>query len=153
MEDYPANNQASRLPRQEIVEPKTSSEKKIEAVVTGAVSRRKKPLGKRFAETFFGGNLKKVAQYILEEVLLPAAKDTVADVVSQGIERMVYGEARSSSRRTGYRPGNSHGHVSYNRFSQGPPSSSRRDDPRPTNRRSRSPLDFDDIILATRAEA
>lgn len=152
MENYPPNSQASRVPAQEPAKIEKTDEKKIEAVVTGGVSRRKKPLGKRFSETFFGDSLKNVGKYVLDNVLVPALKDTFADVVSQGIERMVYGESKSSSRRTGFRPGGfSHGNVSYNRSYQ--TQSPRRDEPRPMTRRPAGGFDFDEIVLPTRAEA
>jgi hypothetical protein len=128
--------------------------KKIEKVVAGQVVRRKKPLSKKFMETFVGGDAKSVWQYVVFDVLIPAGKDMVADAFSQGIERMLFGEARSTSRRTGARPGGN-GYISYNRYS--PSNSQRRDEPRERNsgpsRRARATHDFDEIILATRAEA
>jgi hypothetical protein len=148
VEDLPANSH--RLRREPDVEEKT--DKKVEKVVTGGVSRRKKPLGTRFVETIFGGDGKGVFQYILLDVLVPAAKDTIADVVSQGIERALFGESRSSSRRTGTRTPSSSGYVSYNRYS-GSPLTGRRDEPREVSRRARGTHDFDEIILATRVEA
>lgn len=48
MDNYPGN---SRTGKEESVEPK-----KIEKVITGEVVRRKKPLGRRFMETFIGGS-------------------------------------------------------------------------------------------------
>lgn len=150
MEDFPAN---SRRPAREVKAEKPEA-KKVERVTQGEVVRRKKPLGKRFTETFVGGqDVQGVWGYVVMDVLVPAAKDMAADAVSQGIERMLFGEARSTSRRTGARPG---GHTPYNRYS---PSSAlgRREDPRESrrelSRRSRANHDFDEIILATRVEA
>jgi hypothetical protein len=153
VDDYPPNSRKSREPKVEPTLPEP--EKRAEKVVEGEVVRRKKPLGRRFTETFFSGSGRGVVSYIVLDVLLPAAKDTIADVVSQGIERMLFGEARSVSRRTGSRPSGSSGYVSYNRYSSQPPSASRREDPRSTDisRRARATHDFDEIILATRAEA
>lgn len=148
MEELRGNSHRQR--REPAVEEPT--DKKLEKVVTGDVSRRKKPLGKRFTETLFGGDGRGVLQYILLDVLVPAAKDTIADVVSQGIERALFGEARSSSRRTGPRNPGSSGHVSYNRYS-GSPLTGRREEPREVSRRARGNHDFDEIILATRVEA
>lgn len=148
MEDYPANSQASRIPKPAKSESKPADEKKIEAVVTGAVSRRKKPLGRRFADTFFGDTLKSAGKFVLESVLLPAFRDLVNDVITQGTERIVYGD-RAGGRRSGNRYSN--GHVSYNRISSG--GSRFREDPRERPRSRSGPLDFDDIVLATRAEA
>lgn len=145
MENYQTNSQKSKE------EPKKAStkDKKIEKVVIGEVERRKPTLGKRFMQTFGGGDARGVGSYIMWDVLLPAAKDTIADAVSQGVERMIFGESRSSSRRGGHRPGGPNGYTSYNRMSD-----NRRDDPRPTlSRQARSKFDFDEIVLNTRVEA
>jgi hypothetical protein len=128
-------------------EEKAEPTKKIEKIVAGEVVRRKKTLRKRFAETFTGGDMRSVGNYVLFDVLLPAAKDTIADATSQGIEKMLFGEARSTSRRHGIKNG---GHISYNRFSS---PTSRREAPSGPSRRARATHDFDEIILATRGEA
>ena len=125
-------------------------DKKIEKVIEGEVTRRKKPLGKRFAESMLAGeDAHSVMGFVVMDILLPAAKDMMADAVSQGFERMIYGEVKSTSRRGGHRPSGSSGYVSYNRFS----SPSRREDSRPLSRRSRASHDFDEIIIETRVEA
>lgn len=146
MDEFPGN--ASKAEK----EPDPDS-KNVEKVVTGEVVRRKKPLGKRIKEIFVGGDARSVGNYVMFDVLVPAAKDTIADIVSQGIERMLFGEARSTSRRTGFRPsGGSPGYVSYNRFSPSQPT--RREEPRAQiSRRARASHDFDEIILSTRIEA
>lgn len=148
MDSYPSNSHKSK----KAAEPEEAS-KKIERVVEGEVLRRKKPLSKRFTETFVGGDARSVGSYVLFEVLLPAVKDTIADVTSQGVERMLFGEARSSSRRTGNRPGYGNSYVSYNRFSPNTRETPRRDEFRGPSRRARATHDFDEIILATRVEA
>jgi hypothetical protein len=142
---FPPNSQASKEPEG----------KKIEKVVTGAVRTRKPSLGKRFAEAFMGGaDAKSIWQYVIFEVILPAAKDTLADAVSQSVERALFGEARSASRRTGNRPSGSTGYISYNRFSgsSSSPLSSRREDDRVSMRGQRGAHNLDDIILATKSE-
>jgi hypothetical protein len=152
VEGFPANSREGKRPVKSTGSVEKTEEKKIERVVESEVVRRKKPLGKRFLETFIGGDAKSVAHYVLFDVLLPAAKDTVADAVSQGIERMLFGEVRSTSRRTGAPPGGQRsGYTSYNRFSANAPS--RREDPRGPSRQNRATHNFDEIILATRVEA
>jgi hypothetical protein len=141
---FPAN---SRNPRRQ----EEKEDKKLEKVVTGPVARRKPSLGRRIREMFVGGDAQSVGGYVLIDILIPAVKDTLADMVSQGIERMLFGEARSTSRRTGYRPGGSSGYVAYQRYSSSR-SQERREDPRP-RLRSKGSHNFDDIILATRVEA
>lgn len=151
MENYPAN---SKRPKSSQDETPKDEPKRVEKVVQGAVVRRKKPLGKRFADTFLGGDARGVLGYVMMDVLLPAAKDTIADAVSQGIERMLFGESRSTSRRTGSRPGPAgYGHVNYNKYHSSSSSMVRREEPRSVSRRARSSHDFDEIILNTRVEA
>lgn len=136
--DYPPNSRVSR----------ETEPKKVEKIILNDVTRRRKPLSKRFMETFVGGDAKSVGQYVLFDVVIPAMKDTIADVVSQAIERMLFGEARSTSRRTGVRPSGSGGFINYNRIS-----SNRREEERPSLRRGRSVHDLDDLVLNTRPEA
>lgn len=154
MEDFPSNSHVGR----EAERSQPVGEKKVEKVVVGVVERRKTPFLKRMQASFFGGDARGVVGYILVDVLLPAAKDAVADAVSQGIEKMLFGEVRSVGRRTGYRPGESRpGYTSYSRPSSGTRPEPRTQ-PRPEPRRDMSPrargqFDFDEIVLATRAEA
>lgn len=145
--DYPSNSKKARTAKDDL----TENPKKIEKVVEGEVVRRKKPLGRRFTETFIGGDLKTAGAYVVFEVLLPAARDMIADAASQGVEKMLFGEPRSTSRRGRFGDGKN-GYVSYNRYA---PSSSllRREEPRGPSRRARANHDFDEIILATRVEA
>lgn len=148
MNSFPANSHRANNPR-----PEPNTSKKVEKVAVGDVVRRKRSLGKRFKETFVGGNAKGVWEYVTLDVLIPAAKNMFADAFSEGMERMIFGESRSSSRRGGYRPGSQggNGYVSYNRYSA---SSPRQEERTPTvSRRGRAAHDFDEIILGTRVEA
>jgi hypothetical protein len=146
VEEFPTNSHRAKKGINE------DQPKKIEKVVVGSVVRQKKPLGRRFLDTFFGGDAQGVVGYVMMDVLIPAAKDMIADAVTTGIERMIFGEVRSTSRRSSIRSNPSGGYVSYNRFSSGQ-TAGRREDPRDISRRARSSHDFDEIILATRVEA
>lgn len=152
MENYPANSKRLNTSPDETqqVEPK-----RIEKVVQGEVVRRKKPLGKRFFETFLGETAKNALGYVLTEVLIPAAKDMVVDAGQEALQRMVKGESAGSRRHINRSTGGMNGHVSYNRFHQSPSVGRReREDPRRSvSRRARASHDFDEIILDTRVEA
>jgi hypothetical protein len=150
VDEFPGNSRRVLKPTEKVEKPEPVEEKRVERVVEKAAIRRKKPLSKRFLETFIGGDAKGVLGYVMMDVLLPAAKDTIADAFSQGIERMLFGEVRSTSRRAGYRPNSgTSGYVSYNRLSNG--AQVRREEPRPPYEKKRH--EFDEIILATRVEA
>ena len=126
---------------------KEPTKEPLEKVVKTDVIKRKKPLGTKFKETFFGGDTSSAWDFVAYDVLIPAAKDMLADAVSQGFERMIYGEARSSSRRTGKRPGETH--YDY----RGVSSRRGRSRGREISKRARGRHDFDEIVLATRMEA
>jgi len=88
-------------------------------------------------------------------VLLPAAKDAVSDAVSQGMDRLIFGESRRSGSRSSSRPGTS-GYTAYNRYSSTAPwKNDRREDPRTrdVSRKSRASHDFGEILLGSRIEA
>jgi len=144
MEPLPANSHKSKSQQTE-----EQTKPKIEKVVAGTVVQRKKPLGKRMAETFGATDMKSVGGFVLLDVILPAAKDMVADAISQGIERMLFGEARSTSRRPNKQYSNN-GYVSYNRYA---PSNNPPFKPNVPSRKSRASHDFQEIILETRVEA
>lgn len=149
MDHYPTNSHAAKKEANE-----ANNSKRVERIITGTVNRRKKPLGQRFFETFVGGDASSVWSYVLGEVLIPAAKDVISDAITQGIDRMLFGDSRPGGYRRNSR--SSSGYVNYNRYS--PPSSnwgSNRDRPRnhDISRRARASHDFDEIILATRPEA
>jgi len=140
--EFPANSRRSRED--------PPAEKKINKVVEGQVIRRKKPLGRKFGELFVTGDSRSVSQYVFLEVLLPAARDAVVDAVSQGIERMIFGEVRSSARRNAASRGTgSGGYVSYNRYA----TPAREDRRPPMSRQARATHNFDEVILPTRREA
>lgn len=120
---------------------------KVEKVVTGEVIQRKKGMGRRIADTFTGEDFGSVRQYVIFDVAVPALKSLISDMVSQGIERTLFGDSRP---RGG---GGSGARVSYNRMYGG--GNTRRDESRrpAMSQRGRATHDFAEIIIGTRAEA
>jgi hypothetical protein len=145
--EFPGN---SKNPRPQGAEPERE---KIEPVVINPVSDRKKPLLKRIANIFIGGDSKSVVNYVLMDVLVPQAKEMLAEATSQGIERMIYGES-SPGRRRGFanRPGGNA--TPYNRYAvRGNHPLGRAGAPdRPVMAEPRG-QDVDDLLFATRPEA
>jgi len=149
MEQFPSNSKSSR-------ETEKEETKDVKQVTVGKVIVRKPSLGKRFFRTFIAGDGHSVGQYVLMEILVPAFKDLISDIVSQGTEKLVYGDARSTSRRTGQRPVGGGTYVAYNRPDSSPPwrRGSARESSRPDiSRRARATHDLKEIILTTRPEA
>jgi hypothetical protein len=120
--------------------------KPLQKVISGRVVKKKKGFGEKFAESFLGNDRRSVGEYIIHDVLIPAAKDTIADMVKGSIEMFLFGERRGS--RTSRERGKSY--VSYSSYYKGD-RDRERDDKRSRTNRARH--DFDDIILETRGEA
>ena len=119
-----------------------------EAVTKARIIAPKKPLISRI----FGDNFQSVGQYITWEVLMPALKSTINDIVSNGISMLLYGEGDRSSR---IRREKTRSYVSYNRLYD-----ERDPIPRKAHRttiapaaRHRTRHRFDDIVIGDRAEA
>lgn len=142
-----------------------SMQKRIDKVVEGEVIRRKRPLGRRFKDFFFGSvDAQSVWEYIVQDIFVPAAKDLIYDAGSGGLERALFHDESRHRRR--HRPSRSSSRTDYNRLTRRyddrppfPPADRRRDEFRDRDRDRRpshgSPrkVELDDILLATRAEA
>lgn len=159
MTEFPSNSYADRstaTPRP--AEPAVERVKAEPLPLQGHVVRQKKPLGKRFAETFFGGHVQGVGGYLVMEILLPAARDLVYEMMLGGAERMLYPDmgGRPGGRRSPLtRPpgGPTASRFNYNGVTR----DARREDPRGEISRSArrehqfESLGFDNLVDATEA--
>lgn len=160
MTEFPGNAQRRVAPSQPPVaaqEPKAAvPEKKVEKVVSGEVIRRKTPLSKRIKSVFMGGDSQSVKDYVVLEVIIPAFKDTIADAVTGGIERMIFGDSYRPSRRGSGRfsPGGNNP-FNYAAVSNRNAVPGRfREDPRvPLSRQARATHQFDEVIFPSRPDA
>ncbi len=147
-DNFPSNSKTNKKePR-----PVKAEDRKLEKVVTGTVKKQKRSFSKKLAETFLEDDTKSVGSYIFHDVLIPAAKAMISDMVGGGIEMLLFGEKRGrNTRREGGRSYTSYG-------SQYRTTERDRDRDRPRGARdisytSRARHDFDEIILETRGEA
>lgn len=119
-------------------------EKKVEKVVQGKVKTRPKSGARKLTDVFISEDASNVKSYIFMDVLVPAVKKAISDIVRDGIDMILYGDSgrRKSSGSASY--------VSYRDYSR-----SDRDRFRDRDResRTRSGYNHDDIILETRGEA
>ena len=135
MTEYKGNSHRSK----ETTE--VAERKKLEPIAKAKT--KKKSEGKKIVNAFVSEDITSVKDYILMEVLLPAAKKAISDVVTNGIEMILYGETRSKSKGRESR-------VSYTKYYD---RERDRDYDRPTRSRGSYGYDYDDIILDTRREA
>lgn len=119
--------------------------KKVEKVVKGKVKTKKKNGITKFADVFVSEDVSSVKSYIIGEVLIPAMKKALSDIVTNGIDMILYGESGVTKRKS---PGS---RVSYTNYYD------RRDRDRDRygydDRRVRAGYDFNDVILDSRGEA
>ena len=134
--DYKPNSHRSKIDQKE--QPK---EKKVQKVVRGKVKTKKKKTSLK--DVFISEDAANVKSYVFMDVLVPAVKKAISDIVRDGIDMILYGEARSrkSSSNASY--------VSYRSYSD----RDRREERRYSDSRVRSAYSYDDIILENRGEA
>jgi hypothetical protein len=150
-ETLKVDNGSSGLQRVNVAFPSNSHRskevevKKVQKIIKGRVVQRKKSLGKRFLETFVGEDVNNVTSYLLYDVLIPAAKDTISDLVKGGIEKLLFGEVRG-----GRSKGGNGSRVNYGGMSN---ASYQRDDRRNISPINRARHNFDEIVLGSREEA
>ena len=137
-EDLPNNSNRARREKEE------QKKKEIKAITKATT--KKKSVGKKFAEAFIGDESEhnNIKDYILYDV--PAAKNTISDAITGGLEMLLFGERRSSNSKMARDRGKSY--VNYSGYSRRQDSQSER--PR---RNAREKVWNDDIILDSRGEA
>lgn len=134
---YKSNSHRSREAQQEPLETK----KKVEKVVKGPVKAKKNDM-RKLTDIFISEDVSNVKSYIFMDVLVPAIKKAISDVVRNGIDMILYGDAGHSKNNS------TASKVSYrNYYDSG---RDRRDAPSP---RARTGYSYDDIILDNRGEA
>lgn len=142
MESCPSNSYKSR----EESTLATPQKKQVAKVTKGMVRRKKKNEVSKLGGMFISEDASKVKSYILMDVLVPTIKKAISDIVTNGVDMILYGEVGQSKKRTyastvSYRDYYDNRGISASRF----------DDP--PRARTRTGYSFDDIILETRGEA
>lgn len=122
--------------------------KEIKQITSGKVVKKEKSLGKKVGQSLLGDDSKDVGSYILHDVLIPALKDTISDMVTGGIEMLLFGKSSNRTRSRGST--SKYGKVNYSSYSSSP---SERAGAHKMSNRGRSKHDFDEIVLESRGEA
>lgn len=128
--------------REEQMKPAGEDTKKVSKAIQGTVKVKKKSELAKFADVFISEDVRNVKSYIFGDVLVPAIKKAIVDIVSDGVNMIFYGGTRRSD-RAGSK-------VSYRSYYD------RRDDDRRHGsepRRPKTKYNYDEIILPTRGDA
>lgn len=145
-ENYASNSNKAKA------EPEKKDRAPLPKIAEGKVIKRKKPLGSKIKESFTGDDATSVGEYLIFDVVIPALKATIADVVTQGAERALFGEVRPRS--TGYSNPVRKNYTSYSSARVAQPNSDIVGGPRrEVSAQGRSSHNFDEVIFETRGEA
>lgn len=135
LDEFPSNSHKSKeIKRTEVV--------KREKIIKGKVRKKQPSLGKKMKEEFISTDSRSVLSYLLEDVFIPAAKETIANLVSGGVDMILFGGSGDHS-RSSYK-GKSR--VSYESYYD-------RKSDRYSSRNRRSTQYLDDIVFDNRSEA
>lgn len=132
MEEYKPNSHRS----------KEVPEKKVEKVIAGNAKAKKKGEIQKFADVFISEDMANVKSYILMEILVPAVKKAISDIVVNGIDMILYGETGQTKKST------ASSKTSYRSYYE-----SGNDNRSHATSQTRRVYDYNDIILDNRGEA
>ena len=120
-----------------------TEEKKVTKVVNGPVKTKRNDV-RKLADIFISEDISNVKSYIFMDVLVPAIKKAIYDIVTNGIDMFLYG---GSGKGRNNQPG---AKVSYrNYYEQKNNGGYRASD----NVRQSNAFDYDDIVFNNRGEA
>ena len=137
MEEYKSNSHKSK---EEQKSPPTERQK-LDKIVNGTVKVKKKSELTKFAEIFLPEDISNIKNYILMDVLVPAIKNTIEDIITNSTRMLLRGEI-------GVRKGSSTASsISYNRYYD------QKRYGESNSVQTRTGYSYNEIILETRGEA
>ena len=124
-------------------------EKVVNRVVKTPVVKKKTNIWKNFINDFVKVDMPDIAEYVLYDVLVPAIKSAISDMVRGGVQMLLFGNNKGDHTRR--EAGRSY--VSYNNYSS---NNTRRDTPsnrEPQSARTSGRYNFDDFPIGSRGDA
>lgn len=140
MEDYPNNSYAHKNKMESKKGKKTNQKKEIKKIVNGSVKTKNKSFLSKVAEVFVPDDIDNVKDYILYDVMIPAAKKFLSD----SVDAILYGGSSKRSRGIADKITFIDYNKRYNRD---------RDRDRYSRSESRGVHSSTDVILESRADA
>lgn len=141
--EFPPNSEASK---------RQQEDKHLTRITSSDPTRKRRSLGKQFKEVFIVGSIGAASRFVVMDVVLPMARDLVYEAISEGFQKLIFGESRRYRGTTRPQAGD-YGYVAYNRYSPTSPPSRLSSPQRAISRQARAMHDFDEIVLDSRVEA
>lgn len=135
MQEYKPNSHKSKSETTDVA----TREKKVQKVVSGKVKTKKND-GRKLASMFISEDAANVKSYVIMDVLVPAIKKAISDIVTDGVAMILYGETGGNKTRSGSK-------ISYRSYYD-----DKRSDRRDDGYRARNRFDYDDLVFGSRGE-
>ena len=142
--DYKPN---TKKYKEEETKKQADDKKKVEKVISGTATVKKKSELRKFADNFISEDVDSVKTYVLRDVIIPSVVDLIEDIVVGGIRTLLRGDSgrRDSRDRRSY---GSPSYVNYTRYSD------RRDDrDRGRDSQTRRGYDQGSVVVGSRSDA
>lgn len=123
-------------------EQKATERERVGKVVKGVAKIKKKSELRKVVNTFISEDASSVKSYILSDVLIPAVKKLISDIITDGTDIILFGGSGRGGKSS------SSSKISYRNFYDQKSNRSLPSDPRTGSR-----FDFDDITFENRGEA
>lgn len=137
--NYPNNSLKARAAQNE----QAVEEKKVEKVVSGKATTKKKNGITKFTDVFISSDINNVKSYVFTDLLIPAAKKLIYETITTSVDMILYGEVRHGKKNS-----SSNSRTSYGRYYE------RDREERDYERRARTiGYEFDEIVLDSRGDA
>ena len=130
MEEFKANSHKSKR------------ERRCDKIVSGSVKTKKKSEVRKITDVFISDDISKVKESVVFDILIPSFKKIISEVVTNGIDMILYGETGHTKKS-----GAAASKVSYRNYND---YSNERRSYRPA---TRSTYSYDEVILESRGDA
>lgn len=137
MEEYKPNSNKSKS------EANSANDKNLSKVVSGTAKLKKKSETRKFADAILSEDVSNVKSYVVMDVIIPAIKDLIYDIVTNGVDMVLFNGERHHGKKRG-----TASKISYGSFYRGSEDRDRRE-----YSRVRNGFDYDDIIFDSRGDA
>lgn len=130
---------------------KAAKDRIIEPVVSKNVKKRKKSVSEKFTSIFVSEDAGDVKSYLIFDILVPALKDTISDMIKGGIDAILYGNDRP---RNVSRTSSGGARVSYQGYYDKPSSHNSSTKPIRSGKYDRKAShDFRDVVFEDKRDA